>query len=128
MGLKSTIAELEDRVLTFIEHKTNPPEGYQYNNGLVPDFNIQQDGVAIHARYVRLHDGDPTKVWGLTRSKKPGEGPYSKSVYATPVTGLVPVALPSWFHAILIGCLTCFEKLQNGAIKANNLGIITDVS
>jgi len=60
-GLRGTIAELEDQVSTFIEHTTDPPEGYQYNNGLVPNFNILQDGNAMHARYVHLHDGDPTK-------------------------------------------------------------------
>jgi len=126
--LKNTIAELEDRVSTFIEHATDPPEGYQYNDGLVPDFDILQEGNAVRARYIHLHNGDPTKVWGLTSSEKPGEGPFSKSVYATPVAGLVLVALPSWFHAMLIGRTTQFEKLRNAAIKANNLGIIADVS
>jgi len=127
-GLKSTIAELEDRVTTFIEHDTDPPEGYQYNNDLVPDFNIIQDGNAVHARYICLHDRDPTKVWGLTSSEKPGEGPFSKSVYAVPVVGLVPTTLPSWFHTMLIGRTACFEKLRNAAAKANNLGIIADIS
>src|SRR5712672_1060571 len=89
--LKNTIAELEDRVSTFIEHATDPPEGYQYNDGLVPDFDILQEGNAVRARYIHLHNGDPTKVWGLTSSEKPGEGPFSKSVYATPVAGLVLV-------------------------------------
>jgi len=127
-GLKSTIAKLEDRVSTFIEHATDPPKGYQYNDGLIPDFDILQDGNTVHACYIHLHDRDPTKVWGLMGSEKPGKGPYSKSVYATPVAGLVPVTLPSWFHAMLIRRTTRFKKLRNAAIKANNLGIVADIS
>jgi len=61
-------------------------------------------------------------------SEKPGEGPYSKPVYATPVQGLIPVALPSWFHHMLIGRTSHFEKLRNATLATNNFGIIADIS
>src|SRR5712672_2126309 len=127
-GLKNVIADLEENLGQVAEQWDSPPEGYVRNDDLVPGFNIRQDGNLVRARFVHLHTGDPTCVHGLTGNEKPGEGPYSKPVYATPVRGHVPVALPSWFHHMLIGCSACFEKLRNAALATNNFGIIADVS
>jgi len=85
-------------------------------------------GNLVRARFVRLHTGDPTCVHGLTGNEKPGEGPYSKPVFATPVRGHVPVGLPSWFHHMLIGRTSHFEKLRNAAHTLNNFGIVADIS
>jgi len=49
-------------------------------------------------------------------------------VYAQPVQGLVPTALPSWYHHMLIGRSTHFEKLRNATIATNNFGLIADLS
>src|SRR5712672_1118579 len=127
-GLKNVIADLEESLGQVAERWDSPPEGYVRNDALVPGFDIRQDGNLVRARFVHLHTGDPTCVHGLTGNEKPGEGPYSKPVYATPVRGHVPVALPSWFHHMLIGCSACFEKLRNAALATNNFGIIADVS
>ena len=127
-GLKNVIANLEENLGQVAERWDSPPEGYVRNDDLVPGFNIWQDGNMVHARFVRLHTGDPTCVHGLTGNEKPGEGPYSKPVYATPVHGLVPVALPSWFHHMLIGRTARFEKLRNAALVTNNFSIIADIS
>jgi len=61
-------------------------------------------------------------------NEKPGEGPYSKPVYTTPVRGLVPITLPSWFHHMLIGRSARFEKLRNAAFTTNNFSVIADIS
>src|SRR5882672_390247 len=127
-GLKNIIADLEENLGQVAERWDSPPEGYVRNNDLVPGFDIIQDGNKVRAHFVRLHTGDPTCVHGLTGNEKPGEGPYSKPVYATPVRGHVPVALPSWFHHMLIGRTTHFEKLCNAALALNNFGIIADIS
>jgi len=127
-GLKNVIADLEENLGQVAERWDSPPEGYVRNDDLVPGFDIKQDGNWVRARFVRLHTGDPTCVHGLTGNEKPGEGPYSKPVYATPVRGLVPVALPSWFHHMLIGRTSHFEKLRNATLATNNFGIIADVS
>src|SRR5712671_1249054 len=127
-GLKNVIADLEENLSQVTERWDSPPEGYIRNDDLIPGFDIRQDSNLVRARFVRLHTGDPTCVHGLTGNEKPGEGPYSKPVYATPVRGHVPVALPSWFHHMLIGCSACFEKLRNAALATNNFGIIADVS
>jgi len=127
-GLKNVIADLEENLGQVAERWDSPPEGYVRNDDLVPGFDIRQDGNLVRARFVRLHTGDPTCVHGLTGNEKPGEGPYSKPVYATPVRGLVPVALPSWFHHMLIGRSARFEKLRNATLTTNNFGVIADVS
>ena len=127
-GLKNVIADLEENLGQVAERWDSLPEGYVRNDDLVPDFDIMQDGNLVRACFVRLHTGDPTCVHGLTGNEKPGEGPYSKPVYATPVRGLVPVTLPSWFHHMLIGRTTHFEKLRNAALATNNFGIITNIS
>jgi len=127
-GLKNVIADLEENLGQVAERWDSPPEGYVRNDDLVPGFDICQDGNLIRARFIHLHTGDPTCVHGLTGNEKPGEGPYSKPVYATPVRGLVPVALPSWFHHMLIGRTSHFEKLRNAALALNNFGITADIS
>jgi len=127
-GLKNVIADLEENLGQVAERWDSPPEGYVRNDDLVPGFDIRQDGNLVRARFVRLHTGDPTCVHGLTGNEKPGEGPYSKAVFATPVRGHVPVALPSWFHHMLIGRTTHFEKLRNAALATNNFGVIADIS
>jgi len=127
-GLKNVIADLEENLGQVAERWDSPPEGYLRNDDLVPSFDIKQDGNWVCARFVCLHTGDPTCVHGLTGNEKPGEGPCSKPVYATPVHGLVPVALPSWFHNMLIGRTARFEKLRNAAHDTNNFGIIADIS
>src|SRR5712671_1185417 len=127
-GLKNVIADLEENLGQVAERWDSPPKGYVRNDDLVPGFNIKQDGNLVCARFVRLHTGDPTCVHGLTGNEKPGEGPYSKLVYATPVRGLVPVALPSWFHHMLISRTSHFKKLRNATFATNNFGIIADVS
>src|SRR5712671_934086 len=126
--LKNVIADLEENLGQVAECWDSPPEGYVRNDDLVPGFDIRQDGNLVRARFIHLHTGDPTCVHGLTGNEKPGEGPYSKPVYATPVRGLVPVALPSWFHHMLIGRSAHFEKLRNAALATNNFGVIADVS
>src|SRR5712672_3374338 len=127
-GLKNVIADLEENLGQVAERWDSPPEGYVRNDDLVPSFDIHQDGNLVRARFVRLHTGDPTCVHGLTGNEKPREGPYSKPVYATPVRGLVPVALPSWFHHMLIGRTARFKKLRNAALTTNNFGVIADIS
>src|SRR5882757_829010 len=127
-GLKNVIADLEENLGQVAERWDSLPEGYLHNDDLVPSFDIKQDGNWVRARFVRLHTGDPTCVHGLTGNEKPGEGPCSKPIYAMPVRGLVPVALPSWFHNMLIGRTACFEKLRNAAHNTNNFGVIADVS
>src|SRR5712672_394029 len=128
-GLKNVIADLEENLGQVADRWDSPPEGYVRNNDdLVPGFDIRQDGNLVRARFVRLHTGDPTCVHGLTGNEKPGEGPYSKPVYATPVRGLVPVGLPSWFHHMLISRTSHFEKLRNAAHTTNNFSIIADIS
>jgi len=127
-GLKNVIADLEENLGQVAERWDSPPEGYVRNDDLVPGFDIRQDGNLVRARFVRLHTGDPTCVHGLTGNEKPGEGPYSKPVYATPVRGHIPVALPSWFHHMLIGRTTHFEKLRNAVLALNNFGITADIS
>ena len=127
-GLKNIIADLEENLGQVAERWDSPPEGYVHNDDLVPGFDIRQDGNLVRARFVRLHTGDPTCVHGLTGNEKPGEGPCSKPIYATPVRGLIPVALPSWFHNMLIGRTARFEKLRNAAHNTNNFGIIADIS
>ena len=127
-GLKNIITNLEENLGQVAECWDSPPEGYVRNDDLVPGFDILQDGNLVRARFVRLHTGDPTCVHGLTGNEKPGEGPYSKPVYATPMCSLVPVALPSWFHHMLIGHSARFEKLRNAALLTNNFGVIADVS
>src|SRR5712672_4595218 len=127
-GLKNVIADLKENLGQVAERWDSPPEGYVRNDDLVPGFDIRQDGNLVRARFVRLHTGDPTCVHGLTGNEKPGEGPCSKPIYATPVRGLVPVALPSWFHNMLIGRTARFEKLRNAAHDTNNFGIIADIS
>src|SRR5712672_4808742 len=114
-GLKNVIADLEENLGQVAERWDSPPDGYIRNDDLVPGFDIKQDGNWVHARFVRLHTGDPTCVHGLMGNEKPGEGPCSKPIYATPVRGLIPVALPSWFHNMLIGWTARFEKLRNAA-------------
>jgi len=126
--LKNVIADLEENLGQVAERWDSLPEGYVRNDDLVPGFDIRQDGNLVRAHFVRLHTGDPTCVHGLTGNEKPGEGPYSKPVYATPVRGLVPVALPSWFHHMLIGRSARFEKLRNAALITNNFGVIADIS
>src|SRR5712675_1489265 len=127
-GLKNVIADLEENLGQVAERWDSPPEGYVRNDDLVPGFDIRQDGNLVRARFIRLHTGDPTCVHGLTGNEKPGEGPYSKPVYATPMRGLIPVALPSWFHHMLIGRSARFEKLRNAALITNNFGVIADIS
>ena len=127
-GLKNIIADLEENLGQVAERWDSPPEGYVRNDNLVPGFDIRQDGNLVRAHFVRLHTGDPTCVHGLTGNEKPGEGPYSKPVYATPVRGLTPVALPSWFPHMLIGRSARFEKLRNAVLATNNFGIIANVS
>src|SRR5882672_9687825 len=127
-GLKNVIADLEENLGQVAERWDSPPEGYVRNDDLVPDFDVRQDGNLVRAHFVRLHTGDPTCVHGLTGNEKPGEGPYSKLVYAMPVHSLVPVALPSWFHHMLIGRSARFEKLRNAALTTNNFGVIADIS
>jgi len=127
-GLKNVIADLEENLGQVAERWDSPPEGYVRNDDLVTDFDIMQDGNWARARFIRLHTGDPTRVHGLTGNEKPGEGPCSKEVYATPVRGLVPVALPTWFHHMLIGRTSHFEKLCNAVHATNNFSLIADVS
>src|SRR5882672_3779406 len=127
-GLKNVIADLEENLGQVAERWDSPPEGYVRNDDLVPGFDIRQDGNWVRARFVRLHTGDPTCVHRLTGNEKHGEGPYSKPVYATPVRGLVPIALPSWFHHMLIGRTSHFEKLRNATHALNNFGIVADIS
>jgi len=127
-GLKNTIADLEESLGQVTERYDAPPDGYVRNNGVVPNFDVQQDGNNVRVRFVRLHAGDPTRVQGLTGAEKPGEGPYSKPVYALPIHGLVPTALPSWFHHMLIGRTMHFEKLRNTTIATNKFGLIADIS
>jgi len=127
-GLKNVIADLEENLGQVAERWDSPPEGYLRNDDLVPGFNIKQDGNWVRARFIRLHTGDPTCVHSLTGNEKPGEGPCSKPVYTTPVRGLVPVALPSWFHNMLISWTARFEKLRNTTHNTNNFGIIANVS
>jgi len=127
-GLKNTIADLEESLGQVAEHYDAPPEGYIRNDGVVPDFDVQQDGNHVCVRFIRLHAGDPTRIQGLMGAEKPGKGPYSKPVYATPIRGLVPIALPSWFHHMLIEWTAHFEKLCNTTVATNNFGLIADVS
>src|SRR5712671_2376154 len=128
-GLKNIIADLEENLGQVAERWDSPPEGYVRNtDDLVPGFDIRQDGNLVQARFIRLHTGDPTCIHGLTGNEKPGKGPYSKPVYATPVRGLVPDALPFWFHHMLIGRTSHFEKLRNAAHALNNFGIVADIS
>jgi len=127
-GLKNTIADLEENLGQVAEHYDAPPEGYVRNDGLVPDFDILQDGNYVRACFVHRHPGDPTRVQGLMGSEKPGEGPYSKPVYAQPIHGLVPTALPSWYHHMLIGRTAHFEKLHNATVATNNFSLIANVS
>jgi len=101
-GLKNVIADLEENLSQVAERWDAPPEGYVRNDDLVPSFDICQDGNLVRARFVRLHTGDPTCVHGLTGNEKPGEGPYSKPVYATPVRWSRPrrstLLVPSYAH------------------------------
>ena len=127
-GLKNTIADLEESLGQVAECYDAPPEGYIRNDGVVPNFDVQQDGNHMCVRFICLHAGDLTCIQGLTGAEKPGEGPYSKPVYTQPVRGLIPVALPSWFHQMLIGQTTHFQKLRNTVIATNKFGLITDVS
>src|SRR5712675_224580 len=127
-GLKNVIADLEENLGQVAERWDTPPDGYVRNDDLVPGFDICQDGNLVRVKFIRLHTGDPTCVHGLTGNEKPGEGPYSKPVYATPIRGHVPIALPSWFHHMLIGRTAHFEKLHNAALLTNNFSIITDIS
>jgi len=127
-GLKNVIADLEENLGQVAERWDSPPEGYIRNDDLVPGFDIRQDGNLVRACFIRLHTGDLTCVHGLTGNEKPGEGPYSKPIYATPVRGLVPITLPSWFHHMLISRSARFEKLRNAAHATNNFGIIADIS
>jgi len=127
-GLKNTIANLEENLGQVAERYNVPPEGYVRNDGLIPDFDILQDGNYVRARFIRCHPGNPTRVQGLTGSEKPGEGPYSKPVYAQPIHGLIPTALPSWYHHMLIGRTAHFEKLCNATVATNNFGLIANLS
>jgi len=127
-SLKNTIADLEENLGQVAERYDTPPNGYVRNDGLVPNFDGLQDGSSVRVCFVCHHPGDPTRVQGLTGAEKPGEGPYSKPVYAQPIRGLVPTALPSWYHHMLIGRTTHFEKLWNATIATNNYGLIADLS
>jgi len=127
-GLKNTIAGLKENLGQVTERYDAPPDGYMRNNGLIPDFDVLQDGNNIRIHFIHHHPGDPTRVQGLTGAEKPGEGPYSKPVYAQPIRRLVPTALPSWYHHMLIGRTTHFEKLRNATVTTNNYGLITNLS
>jgi len=127
-GLKNTIADLEENLGQVAERYDAPPDGYVRNDGLVPDFDVLQDGNNVRVRFVRHHPGNPTRVQGLTGAEKPGKGPYSKPVYAQPIRRLVPTALPSWYHHMLIGRTTHFEKLRNATVTTNNYSLIADLS
>jgi len=127
-GLKNTIADLKENLGQVAERYDVPPDGYMHNDGLVPDFDILQDGNSVRVRFVRHHPGNPTRIQGLTGAEKPGEGPYSKPVYAQPICGLVPTTLPSWYHHMLIGRTSHFEKLWNATVATNNYGLIADLS
>src|SRR5712672_3509517 len=61
-GLKNTIADLEESLGQVAEHYDAPPEGYIRNDGVVPDFDVQQDGNHVCVRFIRLHAGDPTRI------------------------------------------------------------------
>jgi hypothetical protein len=127
--LREKLLHLEE--LVGDEDSDEPPKGYTWNNGKIPNFDIpMDDGLYLLAKFIKLHSGDYTKAFGLTGKELSTEAPYSMEIYASPDIRLneIPEPLPLWVQTIIEGCTATFESLRRAAIELEDYGIVADLT
>lgn len=103
------------------------PEGYQANNGCLPDFvNRLPDGQVVQVPFIKYLEGGQFAASTLGGKD---EHVFLHSLFATPIvsTKTYPDVLPNWFVQLMGSSSLAYAMLISKASYFNDWGLSTDI-
>jgi hypothetical protein len=106
---------------------SNPPQGYEANDGRLPDFFISvKGGEQIQAPYIQRLIGAPLALGTIGG---PNVLILAHDLFALPFGGSsrVPDVLPPWFVQILSSTSPTYDTLVTEALDLDDWGLVGDI-
>jgi hypothetical protein len=127
------IKDLEKRIGGYEEIFDTVPEGYEENNGRLPNFSIPVgEGMYHVAKYIKQLEGG--WVAGFTEEDRPHSTPHIIELYASPsytsldTTDDPAEPMPAWFRRILFGHAALYATLQKAILELNDWGLYAKIT
>jgi hypothetical protein len=127
------VKELEKRVGGYEEIFDSIPEGYEENNGWLPNFSIPVgEGMYRITKYIKQLEGG--WVAGFTEEDGPHSTPHIIELYASPsytalnTTDDPAEPMPAWFHRILFGHTALYATLQRAVLELDDWGLYAKIT
>jgi hypothetical protein len=127
------IKELEKRVGGYEEIFDSVPDGYEENNGWLPNFSIPVgEGMYHVAKYIKQLEGG--WVTGFTEEDGPHSTPHIIELYATPsyttldTTDDPAELMPAWFRRILFSHAALYSTLQKAVLDLDDWGLYAEIT
>jgi hypothetical protein len=119
------IKDLEKRIGGYEEIFDSALDGYEENNGQLPNFSIPVGKGMYHvAKYIKQLD----RGWvaGFTEEDRPHSTPHIIELYAAPfyttldTTDEPAEPMPAWFHRILFGHAALYSTMQKAILDIDD--------
>jgi hypothetical protein len=127
------IKELEKRVGEYKEVFDSVPEGFEENNGRLPNFSIPVgNGMHRIAKYIKQLEGG--WVTGYMEEDGPHSTPHVIELHASPSYTSLDTAddpaepMPTWFRQILFGHAALYSTLQKAILDLDDWGLYAKIT
>jgi hypothetical protein len=130
------IKQLQNKVLEYEETFDSVLEGYEKNNGRLPNFNILVgNGMYRPAKYIKQLKGG--WVAGYSEEDGPNSTPHIIKIFATPTYAHVnPIPsnedptkpMPVWFCKLLCGHTAQYSHLQKAILNLDDWGLFANIT
>jgi hypothetical protein len=127
------IKDLEKRVGGYEEIFDSVPEGFEENNGRLPNFSIPVGkGMYRVAKYIKQLEGE--WVARFMEEDGPHSTPHIVELYASPsyttldTTDDPAEPMPAWFRRILFSHAALYSTLQRAILELNDWGLYTEIT
>ena len=125
-GSRATVEDLQHRLRTYEDaNAAECPEGFEENQGQVPNFPIVVDGFTMQARYVKYIDQG--RVMGTAGG--PNDAIFIQDLYAASRidNDHVPEPLPAWFLSHIQANSDTYPLVIKELQQAKDWGVHADV-
>jgi hypothetical protein len=128
--LEVNIRELHGKVLRYEEVFEQTPDGFQLNDGRLPNFHIPVgNGQYRPAKWIKCLEGG--RVAGFTEEDGPHSTPHIINAFAPPAYSdnddpIEP--MPAWFRRTLTGPEPGFQTMRQHIATLDNWGLLAEVT